>query len=90
MQQEDAALGAVALGGRFERVGQLHERAVEPHAQYRVTVNDFLLNGGDRFTALRRGRDPRAGPVDVEALEAYFHAQSPVQPPSSGRIRRLP
>jgi 5'-nucleotidase len=53
-------------------------------------VNDFLLSDGDRFAALRRGRDVQAGPVDVEALEAYFQAHSAVQPPALGRIRRLP
>jgi 5'-nucleotidase len=79
-----------AAPGRRIRDLRLHRRPIEPQAQYRVTVNDFLLSGGDRFAALRQGRDVQAGPVDVEALEAYFQAHSPVQPPALGRIRRLP
>jgi len=84
------AWSASAAPGRRIRDLRLHQRPVEPQAHYRVTVNDFLLHGGDRFAALRQGRDVQAGPVDVEALEAYFQAHSPVQPPALGRIRRLP
>jgi 5'-nucleotidase len=81
---------ASASPGRRIRDLRVNQRPVDVHAQYRVTVNEFLLNGGDRFAALRNSRDAQMGPVDVEALEAYFQAHSPMQPPALGRIRRVP
>lgn len=69
---------------------KLDGKPLDPKANYRVTVNDYLLTGGDRFAVLREGTDSEAGPIDVAALEAYFAAHSPVAPPALGRIKRLP
>lgn len=69
---------------------KLDGKPLDPKATYRVTVNDYLLTGGDRFAVLREGTDSEAGPIDVDALEAYFAAHSPVAPPALGRIKRLP
>lgn len=55
-------------------------------AEYRVVVNNFLAERG----VLKQGRNRRTGIVDVDALEAYLGAHSPVSPPSQGRIRRGP
>lgn len=68
---------------------RLHGHPVEPNARYRVTVNDFLLGGGDRFAVLKEGTDGHVGPLDVEALESYFRAHRSVAAPDLGRIRRL-
>lgn len=53
---------------------------------YRVTINSFLVGGGDGFTVLREGTSPQSGAVDLDALEAYLTAHAPVQVPALGRI----
>jgi len=56
---------------------------------YRVAMNSFLATGGDNFTIFREGTDPIGGQQDIDALEAYFAARSPLAPPATDRIRRL-
>jgi 5'-nucleotidase len=84
------AWSASAPAGQRIRDVRLHGKPLTAGQRYRVTVNDFLLNGGDRFAVLKEGTDVDVGPVDVEALEAYFQAFSPVEPPRLGRVRRVP
>ena len=62
---------------------------IDPKARYRVAVNNFLADGGDAFTVLREGVERVSGMVDLDALEAYFKAHSPVAVPKPGRIVRL-
>jgi 5'-nucleotidase len=62
---------------------------IDPAAAYRVTVNNFLSVGGDGFTVLKDGIAPRFGIYDVDALHAYFQANSPVSPGMADRIVRL-
>ncbi len=64
--------------------------AVDPTATYRVTVNSFLADGGDRFTVLVEGTNRLGGDVDLDALANYFAANSPVAPGPQNRITRLP
>ena len=56
---------------------------------YRVTVNSFLAEGGDRFTVLTHGSSRLGGPSDLDALIAYFALNSPVGPGPRSRITRL-
>lgn len=58
-------------------------------AIYRVAMNGFIASGGDNFTILREGTDQVGGPQDIDALEAYFAANSPLTLPALDRIRRL-
>jgi 5'-nucleotidase len=81
--------GTAPAGHRISEA-RLDGRPLEPGARYRVTLNDYLVSGGDRFAVLRAGSDRRAGQTDVEALEAYVAAHSPLTPPALGRIKRLP
>jgi 5'-nucleotidase len=67
----------------------LHGRRVEPAMAYRVTVNNFLSVGGDGFTMLKEGTAPRFGIYDVDALYAYFQANSPISPATPDRIARV-
>ncbi|MGN6312079.1 MAG: bifunctional metallophosphatase/5'-nucleotidase [Xanthobacteraceae bacterium] len=62
---------------------------INPATSYRVTVNNFLAVGGDGFTVLKEGASQIFGVYDVDALYAYFQANSPVAPPTTGRITRL-
>jgi 5'-nucleotidase len=68
---------------------KLHGNVVGPMDQIRVEASDFLLAGGDGMTAFKAGKDRIAGPVDVDALVAYFKAHSPIAPSDQNRIVRL-
>ncbi|MGI8806828.1 MAG: bifunctional metallophosphatase/5'-nucleotidase, partial [Acidimicrobiales bacterium] len=63
--------------------------AVDPAGSYRITVNSFLADGGDNFTVLRSGTNRLGGPLDLDALAAYFTAASPVAPGPRDRITRV-
>jgi 5'-nucleotidase len=67
----------------------LNGQPVDPAASYRVTVNNFLFVGGDGFTVLTQGTAPQVGIYDVDALHAYFGANSPVGPTAADRIIRI-
>jgi len=63
---------------------------IDLNASYRVTVNSFLADGGDNFTALRQGTDRLGGALDLDALVDYFAANSPVAPGPVDRITVVP
>jgi 5'-nucleotidase len=66
---------------------------VDPAASYRITVNSFLADGGDKFTVLRDGTDRLGGSVDTDALEAYLAPSltgAPIAPPALDRIDVTP
>ena len=59
---------------------------LDPAAEYRVTVNSFLATGGDNFATLAAGTDRQElGITDLEALTAYFAANSPITPDTESR-----
>ena len=64
--------------------------AIDLGASYRVTVNSFLADGGDNFSVLTAGTDRLGGEVDLDALVAYFAANSPVPPGPQDRITVVP
>jgi 5'-nucleotidase len=68
---------------------KLDGEPIDAAKTYRVTVNNYLMLGGDGFTALRSGTAPQFGVYDVDALFAYFQANSPLAPGSSDRIARI-
>jgi 5'-nucleotidase len=61
---------------------------LDPAQSYRVTVNNFLADGGDGFTVLREGTDRLGGAIDLDALAAYFTARPSVAPGPRDRIAR--
>jgi 5'-nucleotidase len=66
---------------------------VDPAATYRITVNSFLADGGDRFPVLAQGTDRLGGAVDTDALEAYIAPSlegTPIAPPALTRIDVTP
>jgi 5'-nucleotidase len=63
---------------------------VDPAASYRVTVNSFLADGGDGFTALRNGTDRLGGDIDLDALADYLGAHNPIAPTARDRITVVP
>jgi 5'-nucleotidase len=68
---------------------RLHGAPVEPAGRYRVTVNSYLAGGGDGLSVLAQGTERRGGLVDVDALEAWLKAHSPLSPPETNRILRV-
>ncbi len=62
---------------------------ISPVASYRVTVNNFLADGGDGFTVLREGTNRLGGVVDTDAFADYLGANSPLSPTPRNRITRL-
>ena len=67
----------------------LNKQAIDPAARYRVTVSDYLMAGGDGFKVLKDGTTPQFGVFDVDALHAFFQANSPIAPAAADRILRL-
>jgi 5'-nucleotidase len=67
----------------------LNGQPLAPSATYRVTVNNFLADGGDGFTVLKQGTAQRFGIYDVDALYAYFRSNSPIAPTATDRITRV-
>ncbi|MGZ4999434.1 MAG: bifunctional metallophosphatase/5'-nucleotidase [Methylomonas sp.] len=63
---------------------------IEPSALYRITVNSFLAEGGDQFYVLKKGTDRQGGPLDLDALIAYFAAHPVVSPVLRKRISLIP
>ena len=67
----------------------LNGTAIDPSRTYRVGVTDFLAGGADHLAVLREGKAPQAAMPDIEAMEAYFHAKSPITAGPMDRIQRL-
>ncbi|MEZ5407314.1 MAG: bifunctional metallophosphatase/5'-nucleotidase [Acidimicrobiales bacterium] len=80
-------LPAEAFGNRvpIETI-TLNGTPIDPSATYRVTVNNFLADGGDAFTVLTQGTNRLGGGDDLAAFVSYVEANSPVSPPPTDRI----
>jgi 5'-nucleotidase len=65
---------------------------VDPVADYRITVNNFMADGGDQLYVLTQGTNRLGGALDLDALEDYFSAAAPsaVDPGPKNRITLLP
>jgi 5'-nucleotidase/UDP-sugar diphosphatase len=62
-------------------------RPIDPNATYRVVTNNFMLTGGDGYSAFQRGTNPRdTGFVLADVLTDYIRGRSPVNPSVDGRI----
>jgi 5'-nucleotidase len=81
---------AAAIGARVDPSSiAIDGVTVDPALPYRVTVNSFLADGGDRFPVLISGTDRLGGEVDLDALVTYFELNSPIPPGAQDRITRL-
>jgi 5'-nucleotidase len=63
---------------------------VDPAANYRVSVNNFMADGGDQLYVLTQGTSRLGGALDLDALENYFSANGLVAPGLQNRITLLP
>ena len=70
---------------------RLNGTPVDPAASYRVSVNNFLADGGDGFAELRNGTNRTGGLVDIDAFAAYLQGHPNIAPPATNqRITVLP
>ena len=76
-------------GSRISQM-TLHGKPLEDTAVVRVAISSFLASGGDGFTVFMEGRDTTGGDLDLDVLEAYVLAHSPIAPPLTNRIQRAP
>jgi 5'-nucleotidase len=99
--------GAKACGARISNVTLLNGATTEtlvdaagavqnPTKSYRVTVNNFMADGGDGYSTLVKGTNRLVGAADIEALTAYlanFKSPKPVYAPGSnpadGNTKRI-
>jgi 2',3'-cyclic-nucleotide 2'-phosphodiesterase (5'-nucleotidase family) len=73
------------LPGRRDHLLTIDGAAVDPAASYRISVNNFLADGGDGFTQLRNGTNRTGGGVDLDALVSHLDGTSASAP---SRCRR--
>ncbi len=59
---------------------------IDPAATYRVSVNNFLADGGDGFSTFTSGTDRTGGVVDLDAFTGYLSANPGIAPPATDRI----
>jgi 5'-nucleotidase len=66
--------------------------ALDPALPYLVSVNNFLADGGDNFTAFRAiPKDQRiGGGDDLQVLIDYLGSEGPIAPPGTDRVNELP
>ena len=63
---------------------------IDKAADYNVTMNNFMADGGDNYTVFKLCADPLGGEVDIDAFARYLGVHSPLVPPSLVRITRVP
>jgi len=63
---------------------------VDPSASYRITVNNFVADGGDKFYIVAKGTNRLGGAQDIDALEAWFNNPAADSNPSLPGIQVAP
>ena len=82
---------ALACGSRISNM-MLGGTAVQPGTTYKVTLNNFIADGGDSFPAFTAGTNRVYAPdFDIDALADYLDANTPpgVAPGPQNRITKL-
>jgi 5'-nucleotidase len=62
---------------------------IDKAATYRVSMNNFMADGGDGYTVFKSCTQPLGGSVDIDAFAAYLLKHSPVAPPALNRIDKV-
>ena len=84
----DRSLSA-APGDRISNV-RINGVALDPAATYRVTVNNFLADGGDGYSVFRDGTNRFVGEIDLDAFARYVEHLGTVDPGPQNRITAVP
>lgn len=67
----------------------LNGKAIEAMASYRVSVVNFLAEGGDGYATFTRGTDRVRGAIDIDALEDWIKGAPVRQVPQEDRTVRV-
>jgi 5'-nucleotidase len=78
----------LACGSRISNMA-LNGVPLDLAASYRVTMNNFLADGGDSFPEFKNGTNRVTRGFDVDAFANYLGANSPVAPGPQDRITKL-
>ncbi len=76
------------VGSRVVAV-QVGGKALDPTATYRVATNDYMLQGGDGYSSLSKGKalvDASGGTLMATTVMGYIAAKGTVAPQIEGRI----
>jgi 5'-nucleotidase/UDP-sugar diphosphatase len=76
------------VGGRVVEV-QVGGKPLDPTATYRVVTNDYMLQGGDGYSSLSKGKvliDASGGTLMATTVMDYIAAKGAVAPQIEGRI----
>lgn len=78
-------------GARGDRISNVRLKGVplNPAANYQVTLNTFLADGGDAFTVFTQGTNRIGGGDDLAAFATYLGVNSPVSAPTDDRINGI-
>lgn len=68
---------------------RLDGRPITPEQRIRVTMNNFVAEGGDGYSIARQGSERSPGAIDSDALEAYLKAHPGLAPDKQPRITKL-
>ncbi|WP_074432842.1 bifunctional 2',3'-cyclic-nucleotide 2'-phosphodiesterase/3'-nucleotidase [Neobacillus jeddahensis] len=61
---------------------------IDPKAEYSITVNNFMADGGDGFVVLKEGKNRETSITDLDAFVNYVKAQTgPITADIEGRIQ---
>ncbi|MFI6100758.1 bifunctional metallophosphatase/5'-nucleotidase [Lentzea sp. NPDC051213] len=80
---------SAAFGSKISGI-TLNGVALDPNANYRVTINSFLQGGGDGFSEFTKGTNITGGGIDLDAFAAYLTAHPGQGAPALDRITKLP
>jgi len=78
------------IGDKVVDIYLPHGAKLDPNAEYTVTANRFLADGGDHFTVFTEGKNREEGPGDLNALITYIQQlPQPFAASIEGRIQKL-
>lgn len=64
-------------------------KTIDPAAPYRVSVVNFLAEGGDGYSVFTKGTERTRGPIDIEAFEDWIKAVPVRQVPQEERAVKI-
>lgn len=67
----------------------INDNALNPLAQYRVSANNFIADGGDGFSEFKNGKEKITGMSDIDALLGYLKAHPNLPAVHEPRIRLI-
>ena len=80
---------SLPAGDRISNV-RINGVPIDPALPYRVTVNNFLADGGDNYTVFRQGTNRFVGEIDLDAFARYIEFLVNVSPGPQNRITIVP